>query len=43
MKKVVLLPLLLKKKVSSKIDTISNQYFMSSKKDEMRVNVYYQT
>jgi len=35
--------MLKKRKVSSKIDTVTNQHFMFSKEDEMRVNVYYQT
>lgn len=39
----ITIPTIKKRKVSSKIDTINNQHFMSGKKDEMSVNVYYQT
>lgn len=37
------IPAVKKRKISSKIDITTNQHFMLSKKDEMRVNVYYQT
>lgn len=39
----ITIPDVKKRKVSSKIDTMTNQHFMFSKKDEMRINVYYQT
>jgi len=42
-KNCITIPAVKKRKISSKIDITTNQHFMLSKKDEMRVNVYYQT
>lgn len=42
-KNCITIPTVKKRKVSSKIDMTTNQHFMFTIKDEMRVNVYYQT
>lgn len=42
-KNCITIPAVKKRKISSKIDITTNQHFMLSKKDEMRVNVSYQT